>query len=502
MPFTESDHERLITLLSDLKTRVLRPGQAPYQGMQELGQFIEEVHTALGQCLGFDYERVHISGWHTEMRKHGYNCHPATYGALDLIYGYRNISSHPNEEKHQITSAQVSRRLNDVMDDVPRLASHVCNHAFVDELFAVQKCSLHQHRAETLGAAIIQTGAVNDYLKIVLEYALPFVPERNRGFLKAPEDKQLKPLITTLGSLCSTNDNDVLKGLATHLIEQAPTLNIEPIHRWLIQYGTPLAPGSTPARLRVIRLVLDRDPRSSGAFLIRYATILEPVIPGLVEHLPEFPIPVTDLADLYVQIVKLLNSVKAAIDRAIGDAVSNSDIRNWQEFVFEVEVPADLAGLDFESASGARPGRNLVSHFRCITVRPYLDPDALHPLRGIDRPLFHPRFNRNSVAVWGTNNPKQLYQAAQSRDCLFTGPSAWRTCPDVPPLVEAFEGFPGAIVCSADDDITGLGPLYEDEEQRNWPELLDRVTSLRQNGASIKVLWNDPSYDTILAESV
>jgi hypothetical protein len=361
----------------------------------------------------------------------------------------------------------------------------------------------YQHRAETLSAAIAQTDAVNDCLKIALEYALPFIPEKSAGFLKAPKDKQLKPLLTVLGSLCPTTDVDILKGLATQLIEQAPPdVDVEPLNRWLIQYGTPLAPGTSPQRVRVIRLTLDRDPRSPGAYLIRYATVLEPVIPGLVEHLPEFPTPVTDLADLYIQVVKLLNSVKVAIDRAMGNAVINSDIRNWQEFVFEVEVPADLAGLDFESASGARPGRSLMSHFRCITVRPYLDPDALHPLRGLDRPLFHPRFNRNSVAVWGTSSPEQLYQAALNRDCLFTGPAAWRTCPDIPPLVEAFEGFPGAIVCSSDDDSEGLDPLYEDKEQRNWPELLDRVTSLRQSGVRIKVLWNDPSYDTILAESV
>jgi hypothetical protein len=142
MTMTESKHERLDALISDLKARVLRPGQVPYQGMQELGQFVEEVHTALGNCLGFDSKKVQISSWHIEMGKHGYKCHPATYSALDSIYGYRNISSHPNEEKHEITAAQVSRRLNDIIDDVPKLASHVCNHAFVDELFVVQKCSL------------------------------------------------------------------------------------------------------------------------------------------------------------------------------------------------------------------------------------------------------------------------------------------------------------------------------------------------------------------------
>lgn len=72
----------------------------------------------------------------------------------------------------------------------------------------------------------------------------------------------------------------------------------------------------------------------------------------------------------------------------------------------------------------------------------------------------------------------------------------------MPPIVQAFEGFPGAVVCQADDDTEGLEPLYLGENQRNWPELLDRVTALRRSGTSLKVLWNDPGYETMLAESV
>ena len=498
-----TDLERLDSLLCDIKARVSRPGQVPYLGMQELGQFMEEVHTALGSCLGFDPQKVHISAWHVELEKNGYRCHPAKYGPLDVIYGYRNIASHPNEEKHSITPDEVKRRLGDVNQLLPDLTRLLTDHTFVDHLFEVQVCSLHQRRAETLRQAIASTGAVKDYLSLVLEYALPFVPEKRRGFLKAPPDKQLPLLITILGSLCSTPVSDVLNGLAVHLLQHASaTLHIEPLRRWLISHGTSQELGATPPRLRVIRLTLDRDPRTHGAFLLHHVTVLEPVIPGLAEHLPEFPIEVADIGELYSQVVKVLNGIRAVMDRTMESAAGMCNIRNWQEFVLELEVTADLAGMDFEIVAGSRPGRNLLSLFRCITVRPILDPDALLPLRGLDRPLFHPRHDQNAVAVWGTSDPKCLYQAAQGRDCLFTGPVAWGSGACIPPLVEAFEGFPGAIVCPADDDMEGLGPLYEDKDHRLWPELLDRVSVLRRGGARLKVLWNDPSYEHMLAESV
>ena len=64
MTSVETDCERLNALLGDLKARTFRPGQVPYQGMQELGQFVEEIHTALGCCLGFNSTRVHIDAWH------------------------------------------------------------------------------------------------------------------------------------------------------------------------------------------------------------------------------------------------------------------------------------------------------------------------------------------------------------------------------------------------------------------------------------------------------
>lgn len=498
-----SDLERLDSLLRDLGARVFRPGQVPYLGMQELGKFIEEVHTALGNCLGFDHKKVHISEWHLELKKKEYKCHSAKYGPLDVIYGYRNIASHPNEDMHSITPEEVIRRLQDVNQLLPDLVCLITDHPFVDHLFEVQVCSLHQHRAETLRQAIASTGEVKDYLNLVLEYALPFVPEKRHGFRKAPPDKQLQLMMPILGSLCSTPDSDVLNGLARHLLQHASvTMDTEPLRRWSIRYGAPLEPGTTPPRLRVIRLTADRDPRKDGAFLLHHVTVLEPIIPGLAEYLPEFPIEVTDINDLYAQLVKVLNSIRTAMDHTMGAAAATCDIRKWQEFVLELEVPADLACLDFETAAGSRPGRSLLSLFRCVTVRPILGLDALLPLRGLDRPLFHPQHHRNTVAVWATSDTERLYQAAQGCDCLFTGPAAWGNGTCIPPVVDAFEGFPGAVVCPADDDMEGLGPLYEDKDHRLWSELLDRVSGLRRGGARLKVLWNDPSYEPMLAESV
>jgi hypothetical protein len=69
-------------------------------------------------------------------------------------------------------------------------------------------------------------------------------------------------------------------------------------------------------------------------------------------------------------------------------------------------------------------------------------------------------------------------------------------------VVQAFEGYPGAIVCEADNESEALEPLFEGQEQRGWPELLDRVTELRLKGSRLKVLWNDPSYDFVLADSL
>src|SRR5207244_2175845 len=95
-----------------------------------------------------------------------------------------------------------------------------------------------------------------------------------RGFLKAPPDRQLASLLPLLGSLCSSPESDVLNGLAKHLLEQAPPmLNVGALRQWLSRYGTPIEPGAAPRRLRVIRLTLDRDPRISGALLIRDGTI-------------------------------------------------------------------------------------------------------------------------------------------------------------------------------------------------------------------------------------
>lgn len=497
---TENDLQRLNDLLEDLKGRVIRPsGQPPYLGMQELGQFIEEVHTALGDCLQFDHKKVQIKEWHTQIQNNGYECHPSQYSALDSIYGYRNISSHPNEEKHAISSEAVLRRFDDISELLPDLARRLIHHAFIDKLFDKQQCSYHQRRAEELRKAIEAAGNISELLEQAKEFALQFVPEKKRGFLRAPLEHQLKPFLTSLACQCSSETNDILNQLAKHLANLAlPILNSKPIQDWLIKYGHPHPPGTAQHRLRVIRLTLDRDPRTSKSLLIRNAAVIEPVIPGILNFLPEFPIPVADLGQLYTNVVRLLNSIRQGLHAVL----QNNRGISWQDFVLDIEVPEDLTATDFEFTQGERPGRNLVSTFKCVTMRPLFDYETLHPLTGLNRPIAHPRYRKNSAAIWAINDPETLYQAAQGQDCLFVGPMSWGDGTSVPPIVQAFEGVPSVVVCSADDDAQGLAPLYGDDDQKEWHELLDCITGLRRNGIKLKVLWDDPTYEPVFARSV
>jgi hypothetical protein len=271
----------------------------------------------------------------------------------------------------------------------------------------------------------------------------------------------------------------------------------------LLQSSTknaPLTPSTVP-RLYVMRLTLDKDPRSAGGLLLLDATIVEPIIPQLAQRLPKFPIAVANLNLIYSQVLYVLKYIGAALNQATKHVPNATEIYHWREFVLEIEIPSDLAKLDFEFASDQEE-EDLALLFRCVTLRPQIGPNALVPIRGLDRPIVHPRYQKNAVSAWATDNPKILFRTAQGRDCLFTGPAAWDSCNGIPPIVGAFRGFPGAIVCQADDENKGLGPLYEDKDQLSWPELLDRVTELRRNGTKLKVLWNDPSYAPFIAESV
>ena len=315
--------------------------------------------------------------------------------------------------------------------------------------------------------------------------------------------RQFAPISAILGRLCSNAQSDPLTGLVEHLLQHAiPTMSLEPLHQWLARFGSPLMPGIGPPRLRVVRLTLDRDPRDARAMLVRHAAVVEPPIPDLDRYLPDLPVSVANLGQLYDLMTRLMNSLGPALVQASASARETGKPHSWREFVLDIEAPDEIACEDFEFACPNRPGRKLLNHFRCITVRPLYGYEVIRPLRGVDCPVFHPRHNKNSVAVWETNEPEYLYQAAQGRDCLFTGPMALGCGDGVPAIVQAFEGYPSAIVCQADHEAEALEPLFDGEEQRYWPELLDRVTMLRLKGGRLKVLWNDPSYDLVLADSL
>jgi hypothetical protein len=328
------DRDRLDALLVDLEMGAFRPGQAPYQGMQDHGQFIEEVHTALGQCLGFDCTKVQIRDWHLEMRKHGFDCHPARFGAIDVIYGYRNIASHPNEEKHLINLEEVKRRFDDIHQLIPELDSRLVSHPLVDYLFKVQACSLHQRRAESLRLVIAGYANPNDLIPIVLDYALPFIPESKRGFQKAPLDRQLAPILVILGRVCSTSESDPLTGLAEHILRHAtPAMSLNPLHHWSAKFGHPLMPGTSPLRLRVIRLTMDRDPRDARTILVRHASIVEPPVPDQDQYLPEFPIPCADLGELYNLVIGLMKKLRPALAQWAAFESGAREARHWREFI-------------------------------------------------------------------------------------------------------------------------------------------------------------------------
>jgi hypothetical protein len=492
MKSIEADLERLNLLLDDLRSRALWTGQTPYKGMQDLGTFVEEVNKALALVLDFPVSSVNVNEWHNRLKEKGYPCPSSWYGPLHHIYGYRNIASHSEEEKHRISYQYVEQEYAQIRRLVPDLVERLTRHDLVSSLFAVQAASWPQLRAKRLRAAIAESGAD---IEEVLEYALRFIPPSRHGIRKAPREKRLELCIPFLAAVNSPPHDDLLKCLVDHLLTPASGIGEhQPLRAWLRQYGSREPPGMQRARIRVIRLSIERDPARSEGLLVRDVAVVVPPVPQVASALSDLPIEVPTPDRFPESVASLLNRIGSIIRQVLG---SFGEVPRWSDFVLELEVPYDLACIDFEALE-SRPGWALKNTFRCVTIRPFDDIDALTPLRGIVAPLAHPRYGRNAVALWGSSDVGALLCAGQEKDCLFTGPSAWR-CDGVPPLVEAFVGFPGAIVCSEDNE-PALDPIYQSEDERQWPEILDSVTRLRRSGARLKVLWNDPDNAPHLAQ--
>ena len=482
-------------LLEALELRVRRRGQPPYVGAQELGCFVEEVHAALCKSLGTDPDRTDLGQWHKVLKDNaGIVVHPAWYEQLRVVYGWRNIASHPTEQRNEITSDHVLRDLSLVQERVRDLAHRLHARSFVEELFAVQRTCEEQRLGQRLLVALDSSGPPENLAGPVMEYALGPL-RRERARLEAvPVRWRTRAVVRSLARLADVGPQGHLVRLAEYLCSNLPDeIDREPLRQWIQAEGLAAEPDGVGRRLDVLRVAIEADPEHAGRYRLTAAWLIEPRIPDVERFLPPLPIEMPGLEALPHALKAVLNGLHRALA-----ASRPRDAMHWSDFVLQLQVPPELAlaGLD-ELKHRLGP---LWTLFRCVTVRPIVGRFLQSTLRG---DIAHPDLGGNSRAIEEPMAPEEIFLRMRGRDCLFAGPSLGVSEPNtVPAVVSAFDGYSCTVIEHTESLSDALQRLFSERPQCDLGTLLDRVTERREAGQRLTILWDDDDYDHLNPESV
>jgi hypothetical protein len=485
--------DRVEAILEDLAHSARRPGTLPVHRMVVLGKFVEEIHKTLGLFLGFDSDKVKIDAWHLELSKLGEPVHASLYQHLHAIYGWRNISGHSNTEQHAVTNRRVLRDLEEVTESFTRLVTFLPAPGLLDTFLKVQTSNKRLLHAEKLREALEVMAGPTGALKKALAYALPLLAPKQRGFLKAPPERQLRQILTQLAAYAVDGNDGHLVRLAEYLdAELPPNLDRAPLHKWARgMQAMAVGAGDPHERLSVIRARIDEDPETPGGLVLRS---LRALTPEQDVYSVTFREPFAGVDDLAVALVEPLGRLQQVLARVQACAV------NTEHFVLQIEVPPTLACASFESS--LRRKVPLFASFRCVVVRPLLESRLARTLQAT---IAHPTANDNCIALWERVDLPELCAAVAQKDCYFVGPAHWDSAPQIDRLAAGVEAFDQVCigVLAQDVDREGfLDRVFGVYVRRPIGDLLDTITALRRSGERMVVLWDDLAYEPPRAEVV
>lgn len=490
-----SERVLLKPLVDDLEFRVRPRGQAAEYASLELGKFLEDLRKAVGSAVGLEVSDFdHLA---STLRKAGVELPHFVGVDLKGIYFRRNHAAHPNPEP--LDFKQILADFDELVAHLHRLAEllgpRLTGTTFAEVLYAAQESSRTQLRARSLNTLIATVLPGERALVPVLDFARERLPGRLRDFDVVSPEHRSRAIVRELANHVVSRDVDLLVELALHL---ASLVGAE---------GDALLAWARNEAQRRLQLPVTRlptlavwlVPRPEGGYLLRWAGLLHPVIPGLDALLAEklkLPRPIAAAAQVFETLMLVAKTVGTVAATLPGGAVP----LDWRETALQINVAPEDAGTRFEGLTN-RMGTPLAGYFLGVAVRPLFADNggATAPANRIQSPNLRPS---NSVKFERAVSPAALFDEARRHVAAFY--PAWGAPPDEGaelPAVTAFDGHACALVARTMPLEDALRAIFPEDAEVSIRDLFARVTELRST-QQVLVLWDDPEYRPTLPEVV
>lgn len=487
-------------LIAELNERVLRPGQPPYQSMNELGCFAELIHNTLARTFGESAKKRDLSFWKGCLKNHGHRC-PPSFDVLHTTYGWRNKCSHPTDEKETFTRDFVRANLVLLVEALGQIDAELSSTAFRRNLLQEQPFCRSIRLAATLEAALHKCTWTPELDQALVNYAatalLPAEFMEALRLARSLEEELAGELLSTLARKDLNDTANHIHQLAQHVAAVVPSHEFEEhLSPWFERNKLNRSSIETLKKLPTLRLTLNADEGAPGEFWITAVELLHPPHIGLSQQLAQWEDRLLRTPQDLVREIK-----------TIGNCLADRGAAELDEYVIQIRVPPEHAAEEFHGYEAARTGVPLGEHCRCLTVQLLLPPheDRAYTRRAISAPLRRPDARPTRTAIVdGPVRKRAIYQLwrKQRFECLFALGAAASNRVAAQKIIDAFEGYPLSILDRSGrrEPAEFIDDLFDGEDTCGLDTLFRRITELRHpdvdssEGLPLIVLWDDKDY--------
>ncbi|MDC0675176.1 hypothetical protein [Nannocystis radixulma] len=321
-------------------------------------------------------------------------------------------------------------------------------------------------------------------LQLLLEGDLP-----SRGAMLAkiePGPDMIESLVHVLLDWIRRPHRDAIPalcGLAHGLLRQATTLGVDaaPLGEWLQKQGVVSAPAGVAPALRVISVRLVSD--DAEGWTVHW---VRGVCPGA--KILDFP---TN------QRIRTIDALWGVLRGAIASFKAQNFFESTDQVILRIEAESERALEGFHRATDPRSAMKAWSHFRAVTLWPWLEhQDDLGGFRH-DGPLHRPTESSPSdtmVLRCCPTETEALAKCSGRRVLVCTEPVWQRDANGLSPAIETQENRALAVLLAGDGGESFLDYLFACDQTRPFADVFAAIQRWLLAGEDAHVLWTDPDY--------